>query len=423
MSAKQKLSPLRSRGWFFLCLLPAFLSACLPIPARADSLEDAARTLARKVASQHSKYQLTDYSWQNYSVLPSNISERMRKAFEEELERQHIHLESQYGSNFQIRLTDGPSRIFLIAAISGEETHMLAFVSSPKGQYSGTERLADVLKLGAQLLWEQQEPFLDVAQMEYSTGKPELLLVLGKTVLSLYGRNEKGWILKDSALLPQNQAPMRDQRGEIHLTDHFFQFHLPGMECDGDAFLKLAFECEESKGIWRSEFDPMLPFTLEQGNNFFAVDPHYIGPKKLPLKGFFSAAVPYRTISDFQDQTTIAGGDGRTYVYSHGKEIENDAVSLERSPVEWGSDLISTQPDCLEGSIVLASGAHDHTSADLLQGFQLNGRSATAVTSILEFSGPILSLRDDGDPGPIAVVLNLTTGNYEAYRVTVACGN
>jgi hypothetical protein len=51
VSAKQKLSPLRSRRFFFPCLLVAFLFSGSLIPARADSLEDIARALGRKVAA------------------------------------------------------------------------------------------------------------------------------------------------------------------------------------------------------------------------------------------------------------------------------------------------------------------------------------------------------------------------------------
>jgi hypothetical protein len=51
VSAKKKLSPLRSRHFFFPCLLFAFLFLGSPIPACADSLEVVARALVRKVAA------------------------------------------------------------------------------------------------------------------------------------------------------------------------------------------------------------------------------------------------------------------------------------------------------------------------------------------------------------------------------------
>ena len=51
VSAKKKLCPLRCRHFFFPCLLVASLFLGSPIPACADSPEDVARALARKVAA------------------------------------------------------------------------------------------------------------------------------------------------------------------------------------------------------------------------------------------------------------------------------------------------------------------------------------------------------------------------------------
>ena len=43
------------------------------------------------------------------------------------------------------------------------------------------------------------------------------------------------------------------------------------------------------------------------------------------------------------------------------------------------------------------------------------------MTAIMEFPGSILSLNQDDKEQVIAIVHNLTTGNYEAYRVSVDC--
>ena len=422
VSAKQKLSPLPSRGWLVVCLFLGFLSACLPVSLKADALEEGVRALARRVVADHSLDRHSSYSWQNHSSLPSSYAERLRKTFEEELDRLRNHLEYNSPSDLEIQLRDGPSLIYLMATISGDDSRLVASIAIPKSQLTLAEPAGSSVKLARELLWQQPEPILDVAQFDYS-GKPQILLVLSRTALSFYQQTEKGWVLKDSALLPHQQPPMRDLRGEIHLTDHFFQFHLPGVECDGDAIEKVAFECEESKGIWRAEFDPLLPFSLDPGNNFFAVDPHYIGPKKFPLKGFYSAASFNDDSEENQQQTALAGNDGHTYVYASAIIPNGAQEAFDRLPVEWGSSLISVQTNCRDDTLVLAAGAPDYASADSLQGFAVGNRSATAVTPILELPGPILSLHDGEDSDPIAVIFNLTSGNYEAYRVKVTCAN
>jgi hypothetical protein len=421
--AKQKLSPLRSRGRLFLCLLLlAFLAAC-PRSSRADSLEDAARALARQVAANHKKNLGPFYVWENRSSISQATSERMRKAFESETERLHSRLNLVRQADLSILITEGPSHILLIAEDLNQGHELIGSVTFPKGQFAAAERAGTVVTLDRQLLWQQPEMMLDLAQSSDPSGKPEVMLVLGKLTLSLYVRNQEKWVLKGTTLLPHSKPPLRDLRGEIHLEDHFFQFHLPGLECDGDAFQKLSFDCEDMAGIWRAEFDPGLPFSLDRGHNFFAVDPHYIGPERFSLPGFFSAVTDRRSGNDSQDQTTLAGADGHSYLYLSGNGRETIPESLERLPAEWGSDLVLLSAKCRESSLVVSSGARDHTSQDTLQGFEVEPRAATPATAVTEFPGPILSLKSTDDSGAVAIIFNLTTGNYEAYRVTMACGN
>jgi hypothetical protein len=420
--AKQKLSPPPSRGRLFLFFLVGFFFLCGPAATRADSLEDAARALARKVASSHKKNLGSSYTWENHASVSPATSEQMREAFEAELERLlGIRLDHVMQADVSILITESASQIRLLVRDSSQGGDIVDSVALPKGQFSSLEGTGTVLKLDRQIFWQQSESMLDVAQSNDPSGKPDVLVVLGKESLSLYRWNGQTWVLKDAAPLPQSKTPLRDLRGEIHIDDHFFQFHLPGMECDGNAWQKLTFECEEQSGIWRAEFDFMLPFSLDAGHNFFAVDPHYIGPKKSALAGFFSVA-PYRQSRPyFQDQEILAGADGQAYVYLSGNERERIPESLERLPVNWGSDLAQISVNCGGGSLVLASGPKDHSSRDTLQGFEVEPRAVTLVTPIVEFPGPVLSLKDADDSEAIAIVFNLTTGNYEAYRVTAEC--
>jgi hypothetical protein len=420
--AKQKLSPLRSRGRLFLCLVLLTFLVAFPGALRADSLEDAARALARKVVANHKKNLGSSYVWENHASVSLATSERMREAFEVELERLlRIRVDHVEQASTSILITESASQIHLLAKDSSQGGDIIDSVTLPKGQFASIEGAGTVLKLDRQILWQQPESMLDLAVSNDPSGKPEILVVLGRESLSLYTWIEGQWVRKNSTSLPHSKTPLRDLRGEIHIYDHFFQFHLPGMECDGDAWQKLTFECEEQTGIWHAEVDFLLPFSLDAGRNFFAIDPHYIGPKKSTLSGFFSVAPYSQSRPDFQDQETLAGADGHAYIYLSGNEREKIPEYLERLPVNWGSDLAQFSVNCREGSLVLASGARDHSSRDTLQGFEVEPRTVTPVTATAEFPGPILSLKNTDDSEAIAIVFNLTTGNYEAYRVTVEC--
>jgi len=421
--AKQKLFPLRSRGRLFLSLLLAAFLIAIPASSRADSLEDAARALARKLISTNKKNLASSYAWENRSSVSTATSERMREAFEAEFERLRSRLDFAPGAELSILITEGPSHIYLLAEDSSHDQEFIGSVTFPKSQFPAAERIATVRTLDRQLLWQQPEMILDLAQSNDPSGKPDVMVVLGQEILSLYKWNQEKWVLKDATHLPNRRPLLRGLRGEIHLEDHFFQFHLPGFECDGDAWQKLSFECEEQSGIWRAGFDPALPFSMDAGRNFFTVDPHYIGPKRFSLVGFFSVAPYDQSRVHFQDQKALAGADGHTYVYLSGNEREKIPESLERLPVNWGSDLVELSADCRERSLVLASGAGDHSSQDTLQGFEVDPKAVTPVTAVTELPGPILALKSVSESEVIAIVFHLTTGNYEAYRVTIGCGD
>ena len=78
-------------------------------------------------------------------------------------------------------------------------------------------------------------------------------------------------------------------------------------------------------------------------------------------------------------------------------------------------------PVCGGTNQFLATAARDDTQPDTLQVFQLEPNGATPMSAPLDFPGPILDLH--AAPGPNrAMVRNLATGNYEAYRLDISCG-
>ena len=76
---------------------------------------------------------------------------------------------------------------------------------------------------------------------------------------------------------------------------------------------------------------------------------------------------------------------------------------------------------CGGASQFLATSARDYTQTDSLQVFQTESTGAVAVSTDLDFPGPITALHGVSET-PRAVVRNLTTGNYEAYRLSFSCG-
>lgn len=86
MSAKQKLSSPRFLGSILCCLALGFVLLFLPIRVRADSFEDAARALARKVASTLHGVSVT-YEVRNLSSLRGKEFSNLSTIFQEELQQ------------------------------------------------------------------------------------------------------------------------------------------------------------------------------------------------------------------------------------------------------------------------------------------------------------------------------------------------
>jgi hypothetical protein len=90
-------------------------------------------------------------------------------------------------------------------------------------------------------------------------------------------------------------------------------------------------------------------------------------------------------------------------------------------PPQGKGTVIEMKSVCGGANQFLATGARDYTQTDSLQVFQTESSGAVAVSAELEFPGPITALHARSG-APRAVVRNLKTGNYEAYRLSFSCG-
>jgi hypothetical protein len=79
---------------------------------------------------------------------------------------------------------------------------------------------------------------------------------------------------------------------------------------------------------------------------------------------------------------------------------------------------------CDAGSQVLSSGPGDFAEPDSVQAFEWHDRTPVAVSDEVNFPGPVSFHRISNFEAPVAtaVVRNLQTGNYEAYRLSISCG-
>jgi hypothetical protein len=91
--------------------------------------------------------------------------------------------------------------------------------------------------------------------------------------------------------------------------------------------------------------------------------------------------------------------------------------------VVWREPTVLT-PSCGAGGWKLLANGSDWTTSDLLQVVPDSSTQKGSAAVGSDFPGPILSINGDQNPSSALVVTrNLRTGNYEVYKITLACGN
>ncbi len=356
MSAKQKLSPPHYRGLALPGILLAFLLACSPIPARADSLEDAARNLARKIcATPHQKS--VKINWQVSPELSGSFSESLKRAFLSQLSACGVAMGDNSDFlllNLAVRAT--PSKVVLIASLADSgRSPQIRITEIQRNSLSVSNASSRTPRLQRKLLWQQERP-LETAMEWYSPSTQEhfLFLVGQDSLVRLQFTNEV-WTRLDSAGLPGADRPSpRGGGGSTFLYDH----------SEAEAKLEL-FISQPGPPFYqkRCEFTPAGSLSLICNDS-------YLGGKQL---GIFSEC---GNILWFLETDS---GD-----FAHRDRIS--CVSAEVAEAELPAD--------------------------------------EAASHSLEMAGPVLDMSAAVDSkAAIAVVRNLATGNYEVYRITLACGN
>jgi hypothetical protein len=81
-------------------------------------------------------------------------------------------------------------------------------------------------------------------------------------------------------------------------------------------------------------------------------------------------------------------------------------------------------PPCEAGGWKLLADGSEWTTPDVLQVVPDGSLRRGSAALLSNFPGPILSIGGEQDPASALVVTqNLRTGNYEVYKITLACGN
>jgi hypothetical protein len=311
----------------------------------------------------------------------------------------------------QITLSESLENYVWAAEIrQGNNETSVVMVATPRMSSTSVEHTTAPLTIHKTLLWTDEKRVLDVALVNSS---PQYVIVLEpeKVVLSKF--QDGRWQQERSLPLSHSRPWPRDLRGRLILRrDHLFDVYLPGTFCRSTTSIPLSLNCYESDDPWPlGTNEPTVSAFFSPSRNFFtgALSPGI--EKQTTVKAFYSAAVLPR---EKYKLWIFAAVDGQVHLL--------DGVSEQTAKLNWGSDIASVGSGCGMGWQVLATGNGDG-AVETVQAFEIADREPVAVSQPVEFNGGITALWADSDgTGAIAVSRNSETGKYEAYRLSISCG-
>jgi len=390
------------KGWH-----AAWAALLFFMPPGAPAAEDAngaARELARRTAAFAAREPVT-ITCRNASSLPSSEFTQTRASFDAALRDSGGRL-GDGSIDARITLSENAAQYLLVEeARKGDDRQV--WIASWKRPAPAAGSTAAVT-LEKRMLWEQDEPMLDVAVTATT------MLILSPSRLTRYERQTSQWAARESAPLPGSRPWPRDPRGHIRVTGTAYQAFLPGFTCAGAIEPALTIDCKTGEEPW----------VLESGSRaillgIFAATRNYFDGRVTTQAGIRKTVPPFYSAAAIEDQGRtlwlLALVDGRTQLF----DASLDPLGI--LAVSWGSDIAGSDLRCGAGPQVLATRAGDSTAPDGIQAFAIVNRETTSPAGTVEFAGPVVALWGTGTAGALAIVRNSATGRYEAYTITLAC--
>jgi hypothetical protein len=337
-----------------------FLLVLLGMPkvARTATLEDSARELAGKIAASLPTGVSVSFEILNISSLQLDEFSKIEQAFKADLQNKGVRTE-----------TSRSARVSVVVTLS---ENVKSFVWTAEIHYGDTSSVvlttvprpresrvvAMPISLRSEKFWEGPQTILDAMIVNSSSGGSLLLLLTPVSLLIRKIGSDELSVVQ----IPATEFMTRDPAGDMTQFENKVTVRFQGQICNIDLDVRTLTECHAPEG--RSAPPPGRVF----GDPKFAV----LGP-----------------LPDYQ--------------------------SGQIAPVELS---------CRTGPVYVLSGSGDYTKQDTVRLFEsaVTGGivAQNPLSDTLHFAGPVMALIPNGTT-PRAIVRNLETGNYEAYRFSITC--
>ena len=445
------------------------------VPTVAEVWGDAAGALAAKILEHVTTGKTLALTVKNSSSLGDDDVAQVRRALRTQLRNQHARIagSKQARVDVQVTLSENTEGYLWIAemrdhsfpnAPSEDAASPVVMVPVARQRPDESQAINEPLSIRKTRVYQQPDPMLDVALLDNPSAGSAIsavpgraaarILVLGLASVSLYeqaeasdtnGKNVRQWRAKESAPLTRLRPWPRDTRGRIIVrADGLFDAYLPGTKCTGAVEPALNLECHASDDPWplrggEREGDSANSGAALGPAAYFMADRNFFDGRiklddggELKMLPFLAAVVMPRNAATHAGLPSLADRvpPGATVVPGWVLSEPDGRAQLLNSNAKavadvggWGSQIVGLQTGCGAGWQVLASQARDLNETDALQAFEIVNRKPMPVSTPVEFAGPITELWPLADGSEaIAIARNLQTAAYEAFRLSVSCG-
>ena len=416
-----------------LAIFALFLLFGCTIPSSATDWSGPEQQLARKVVAVTGPGTLA-LVVNNRSSLGRRDADIVQNGLRSAMEQVGIRFveSEQAAANLTISLSENATSYVWVADIrqsAGEAAVVIVAVPRSAGTVPAYDSMP--LSLRRTLLWAQSDPILDLAILEENQS-PTRIAVLSPEKISLYRMQGGKWQEEQSMEIAHTKPWPHDLRGRlIPGRDHLLDAYLPGVICRSTGGAPFALDCRDSEDPW-----PLVPVGLNSNSvfptagsanpgagsiapmsAFFASTRNFFTGVVTPAIGKFTAVAKFYSAASLpRGKYTLwlfAGVDGQTHVV--------DGMRDQPSKFGWGSDVTTVRTTCGAGWQVLAT-TSSAAGVDSIRAYEMPDRDPIAVSAAAEFPGGTTALwtETNGDTA-IAMVRDQETGNYEGFRLAVAC--
>ncbi len=342
----------------FRAILFLVVSLGLPSLARPATLEDSAKELAQKIAAAMPAKENVSCEIRNLSSLQPGEAARIEQSLKAELQERGVRLTSSGAEiTVAVTLSENYKNLVWTGEIHKGDASQVILIAAERSSENRAVSKVMPVAIRSEKFWEGPERILDAGEVSNGAGKSWLVLLLPDGLRIQDQQTGSASALEITSM----QSASRDPWGNLNFepVGNTIAFFLAPRVC------RVNLETPDLSGCPPAEGSAGGPL-----------------PSRFPMMFDLSPPGP---------------------------------------PPPGKGTLIEMKPVCGGASQFLATGARDYTQTDSLQVFQTESSGAAAVSTELDFPGPITALHAISDT-PRAVVRDLTTGNYEAYRLSFSCG-